>query len=364
MTRLVEEKLVLAANGEGEGDGAALERLLASEEPGTINRVLNLETGSLAVEAAVKMMLARFYRSLPDDGAPPHEGKIPVFLVMGNDQGEPQANYHGTTVLTQCMRGLWPEMQAKLTEGGLWKVVALRPNRAEELRAAFEQYERGPHKIAGFIHEIVMMNYGGRLLSRDYLAEAYELCRRHDVPTLADEIQSCLWSPGYFMSRGYGLRPSFIAIGKGFPGGEYPASKILFSAEMDNLAQFGALVTNGQEELASLAYLVTMRWARANREPVRALGEYYEQRMNEVADRFRAEILGIEGKGHMLGIRFGDLGRAQAFAGSLNRGGIDISVQSYKEDCPPVALTKLPMIADEAVIDLLIERMTGALRAL
>ena len=55
------------------------------------------------------------------------------------------------------------------------------------------------------------------------------------------------------------------AVGKGFPGGEYPASRILFNDRMDDhLPQFGALVTNGQEELASLAYLITMRWAAAS----------------------------------------------------------------------------------------------------
>ena len=67
----------------------------------------------------------------------------------------------------------------------------------------------------------------------------------------------------------YGLNPDFVAIGKGFPGGQYPASRILLSAEMDNLNQFGALVTNGQEELASLAYLITMEYAQENAEELR-----------------------------------------------------------------------------------------------
>lgn len=34
--------------------------LPAGAAPGVLNRVLNLETGSLAVEAALKMMLSRF----------------------------------------------------------------------------------------------------------------------------------------------------------------------------------------------------------------------------------------------------------------------------------------------------------------
>ena len=42
----------------------------------------------------------------------------------------------------------------------------------------------------------------------------------------------------------------------------YPASKILTSAAFDSLSQFGALVTNGQEELASLAYLCLLYTSR------------------------------------------------------------------------------------------------------
>ncbi len=36
--------------------------MIDSTEAHVLNRVINLETGSLAVEAGVKMMLARFYR--------------------------------------------------------------------------------------------------------------------------------------------------------------------------------------------------------------------------------------------------------------------------------------------------------------
>ena len=55
------------------------------EAAGGPYHVLNLETGSLAGEAALKMILNRFYR-IQDDVAPPkYEGKIPVFVVLGDD---------------------------------------------------------------------------------------------------------------------------------------------------------------------------------------------------------------------------------------------------------------------------------------
>jgi 4-aminobutyrate aminotransferase-like enzyme len=363
ITRRLEGELIAGVNGLAAGDGPALKAVLASTEPEILNRVLNLETGSLAAEAALKLVLARFYRSEETVPVPKYHGRIPVLLVVGNDDGGLKANYHGTTMLTQVMRGMWPELYETLRERGL-RVVAIRPDSLADLEAAFADYEQGKFKIAGFFHEIVMMNYGGRLLSREFLQRAYELCRQHDVPAVADEIQSCLWAPGLFLFREYGLRPSFVAIGKGFPGGEYAASRIIFSAAYDSLPQFGALVTNGQEEMASLAYLVTMRWAAANREVTRQVGDYYASRLRELAARFPKLILGVDGSRHMSCLRFGHTPTAVAFAGMLVDRGLDVSAQTYKADCPPCVLTKLPLIAGADVVDFIVGRMADVLRGM
>jgi len=362
ITRQLEEKLIRTANGLAHGDRAGLAAVLERRDDlRVLNRVLNLETGSLAVEAALKMILARFYRMQPGLPKPPYQGRRPVILVMGNEDGGLQANYHGTTVLTQMLRGMWPDLQSNLEAAGAWKVVPIRPNCREDLDRAFAAYEQGEFKIAGFFHEIIMMNYGGRRLTPEFLHHAHALCEQHDVPTVVDEIQSCLWAPQLYLFREYGLRPTFVAIGKGFPGGEYPASRILFSAAMDVMPQFGALVTNGQEELASLAYLVTMEWAQANAETTAALGDYYERRLRELAAEFHRIVAGIDGWRHMTTIRFARLEQARGFVGALNARGLDISTQTYKAACPPVVLTKLPLIADQAVMDYVVRAMRQAL---
>lgn len=362
LTRLLEEQLVRAAHGLA--DDASLDAVLASEQLDCPNRVLNLETGSLAAEAAVKLLLARFHRVEEEAPAPKYQGRVPVFLVMANDDGGPQGNYHGTTVLTQFLRGMWPDLTEALRQRGLYHVHAIRPNHLGELEDAFERHERPPYKLAGFLHEIVMMNYGARLLTREFLQRAYALCAAHDVPTVADEIQSCLWAPELFLFREYGLRPSCVAVGKGFPGGEYPASRLLFSAALDHLPLFGALVTNGQEELASLAYLVTMAWAKANAEVTRGIGERYEARLQELAAAYPGVIAEIAGQRHLCGIAFHELAAARAFVKRLTEGGLDVSAQTYKADCPPVVLTKLPLIASDEVVDFVIGRMGSALAAL
>ena len=343
ITRLLEERLVRAAGG-------------------GVDRVLNLETGSLAAEAALKMMLARFYRVQPGSPAPKYAGRTPVVGVLGDDQGTIAANYHGTTVLTQMMRGMWPEMSGMLERNSAFLVRCVRPNDLEGLENLFREYEQGPFKIAGFFHELVMMNYGARELSREFVERLYALCAAHDAPAAVDEIQTCIWSPQTFMFREFGVTPDFVVIGKGFSGGEYAASRLIFSGAMDLLPQFGALVTNGQEELASLSYLITMEWAARNAPVTSAIGDYYECRLKELAAKVPAEIESIEGKRHLSGIRFADLAPAKAFTRRLQDAGIDISVQVYKEGCPPVALTKIPLTAGYEVVDFLMDRMREALQ--
>ena len=246
---------------------------------------------------------------------------------------------------------------------GLLRVAGVRPNDVAHLEAVFAASAEGPLKAAGFLHELVLMNYGGTLLSERFVKRAYALCAEHDVPALADEIQTGIWSPELFLFREYGVQPDFVALGKGFPGGEYPASRLLFTERMDGLPQFGALVTNGQEELASLAYLVTMRWARENADLTAAVGAYYEARVRELAERHRDRIARVEGLRHMLGVYFEDTAVATAYAKRLNADGLDISVQTYKTDTPPSALVKLPLTVDHGVVDFVVERMARALDA-
>jgi acetylornithine/succinyldiaminopimelate/putrescine aminotransferase len=364
ITRRLERELIRTANGIALDDDVALGQALASREPHVLNRVINLETGSLACEAALKMMLARFYqldRTMPE---PPYRGRTPVFLVMADRQGGNQANYHGTTVLTQTFRGLWPELAARLEAAGIYRVRPVAINDIADFRRAVAEFDHGPTKIAGFLHELILMNYGGIRLTEAFLQEAHALCHQHDIPTLVDEIQSCMWSPELFLFREYGLKPDFVSVGKGFPGGQYCASKILVSGHLDNLNLFGALVTNGQEELASLAYLITMAFARANGPYIRGLGELYENAVRELGRKYPRLITAVEGQRHLSTLFFATAEQTVAFCKHLAANGIDTSAQTYKADCPPAALTKLPLIATPAVVTTLIHHMDNALSQL
>lgn len=351
ITRLMEKRLIQAANGIEWEDEAATEAVLASKEPKVLNRVINLETGSLSCEAGLKMMLARFYKLDATFDAPKYHGKIPVFFVMGDKNGGVEANYHGTTVLLQTFRGLWPEIREAGDNAELYKVVPVMINDIGDFRAKMEKYNTGKFKTAGFMHEIILMNYGGIRLTKEFLQSAYELCAQYDTPTMCDEIQSCMWYKGMYLFRLYGLKPDFVIIGKGFPGGEYPASKIITTAEMDTLNQFGALVTNGQEELASLSYLVTMSFMRANGETVEKLGERFESGLRAIMARHSDVLCDVEGFGHLAALHFHSVEQAAAFASKMKEHCIDASAQIYKANCLPAMLMKPPIIASEATID-------------
>jgi len=358
--RLHEEELIRLAAGLPKGDHAGFARVLASRSKFVLNRVLNLQTGSLAMEAAIKMILARFYRCQDGEVPPPYAGRTPVMVVIGNAEGDLPANYHGTTLTAQMMRGMWPDICAAQSRHGIMRMCAIRPNRIDDLEAAFSTWEKPPYKVAGFFHELVMMNYGARVLSRRFIRRAHTLCRQHDVPTVVDEIQSCIWSPRIYMYHEYGIRPTMLAVGKGMSGGEYASSRILFSSAMDKLPQFGALVTNGQEELAALSYLITLHWAEANADLIERVGDYYAEQLDGLVTAHRDLVADTEGCRHMKAITFTKLAAARRFTAFLNERGLDISVQTYKEACPPTALVKLPLTADRAVVDLVINCMAEA----
>lgn len=355
VTRLCEVRLVQSANGIEWEDDKATAEILASTEHKVLNRVINLETGSLAVEAGVKMMLARFYKLSREFPTPKYEGKTPVFFVMADKTGASEANYHGTTTITQTFRGLWPDYYKKMEDAGIYKVVPVMINDLDDFKAKMEKYNSGCYKTAGFLHEIILMNYGGIRLTKEFLNGAYELCEKYDTPTLVDEIQSCMWYKGMFLFRLYGLKPDFAIVGKGFPGGEYPASKIITTAEMDTLNQFGALVTNGQEELASLAYLITMTFMRANGDKVTELGQRFEEGLRQIQARYPETILKVEGLELLAALHFTSVEAAADFAHKMKDAYIDASAQTYKVNCPPALLMKPPVISSEATVDYILE---------
>lgn len=81
----------------------------------------------------------------------------------------------------------------------------------------------GPQSIAGVFIEPVQGEAGVVIPPPDFLKELGDICARHDIPVVADEIQSGLGRTGnWFASLAAGLEPDIITLAKPLSGGIMP----------------------------------------------------------------------------------------------------------------------------------------------
>jgi acetylornithine/succinyldiaminopimelate/putrescine aminotransferase len=105
-----------------------------------------------------------------------------------------------------------------------------------------------------------------------------------------------------------------------------------------------------------------MAFIRANGAEMERTGRYYHENLGRLAARFSDLCDGIAGDGLMSALSFRKMEQADAFCKYLNNTlCVDASAQTYKIGCPPVVLTKLPLIVSETMVDQLLQRMEQAL---
>jgi len=170
-------------------------------------RALPMNTGAEAVETAIKVARKWAYRikGVPDDMA--------EIIACDN-------NFHGrsTTIV-----GLSSEPQYRDGFGpfppGLKRVPY---GDADALERAIT-----PH-TAAFLVEPIQGEGGIVLPPPGYLARCAELCRRHDVLLIADEVQTGLGRSGRLLACDHdGVRPDGVILGKALGGGLLPVSAFL-----------------------------------------------------------------------------------------------------------------------------------------
>lgn len=72
-----------------------------------------------------------------------------------------------------------------------------------------------------------------RLLTQGYLSACYDLCKKHNVLFIADEIQTGLGRTGKMLAIDYdNVKPDMLILGKALSGGCYPVSAVLSSKEI------------------------------------------------------------------------------------------------------------------------------------
>lgn len=82
--------------------------------------------------------------------------------------------------------------------------------------------------VAGFLVEPIQGEAGVFVPDDGYLKKAYDLCKKHNVLFIADEIQTGIARTGKILACDHeGVRPDILILGKALSGGILPVSAVL-----------------------------------------------------------------------------------------------------------------------------------------
>jgi adenosylmethionine-8-amino-7-oxononanoate aminotransferase len=197
---------------------------IASLAPGDLNRVFFTSGGSEAVESAIK--LARAYHQRTGN---PRKIK---FLTR-------EIAYHGTTLGALQATGI-PALRTDfepLVPGGIKAPNTNRyhwPEGRDPLWAADQIEEKilfeGPETVAAVILE-PLQNAGGCIPPQEgYFQRVREICDRHDVLLISDEV-ICAWGRlgHWFGCQRYGYQPDIMTTAKAMTSAYAPMGAMIAS---------------------------------------------------------------------------------------------------------------------------------------
>jgi len=157
-----------------------------------------------------------------------------------------------------------------------------------------------------------------------YLRQVREICDRHNILLITDEIQSGLGRTGKLLAAEHeGVRADMVTIGKALSGGMYPVSAVLASRDLLGILQPGDHgSTYGGNPLACAVAREALKVLTEEKLVERAaeLGEYLMDQLHEIESR---HIKQIRGKGLWVGIVLNaDAGGARRFCEALMERGM------------------------------------------
>ncbi|WNO54377.1 adenosylmethionine--8-amino-7-oxononanoate transaminase [Stakelama saccharophila] len=200
----------------------ALARGLTEIMPEPLAHVFYSDSGSTAVEVALKMALG-YWRNI---GEPRHR-----IAVM-------QHSYHGDTIggMSVGERGVFNQAYAPL----LFDVATLPFPVAGSEQATLDALEaecRGPEPLAALIVEPLVLGAGGMLIyPPEILAAMRDICAKHGVLFIADEVMTGWGRTGPLLAcEQADIVPDIVCLSKGLTGGAVPlavtmATKPIFDA--------------------------------------------------------------------------------------------------------------------------------------
>lgn len=177
------------------------------------DRMLPMNSGAEADETALKLCRKWAYKV---KGIPRNEAKIVVC----------NGNFHGRTITIISMSSDPDSYNdyGPYTPG----FVNIPYNDTEALECALKD-----PNVAGFLVEPIQAEAGVYVPEDGYLSKAAELCKKHNVLFIADEVQTGLGRTGKMLACNHeSVRPDILVLGKALSGGMYPVSCVLADDEI------------------------------------------------------------------------------------------------------------------------------------
>lgn len=209
---------------------ARLAAKIADLAPGDLNRVHFTTGGSTAVDTAVRMV-AYYHHA---------KGNPDKTDIVAREH-----SYHGSTYLSQSV-GKRPGDRVeefRYKTDGIHHLSVPNPYRrpahlteAQFCDTLITEFEAliarvGPEKIGGFIAEPIQASGGIIIPPTDYLLRMWQVCQRHDILFIADEVVTAFGRLGHWFASlaEFGVQPDIITSAKGLTSGYQPLGAVIFS---------------------------------------------------------------------------------------------------------------------------------------
>lgn len=244
------------------------------------DRVLPMNTGAEGVETALK--LARRW-GVVKKGIP--NKKIKIICCNGN--------FHGrtVTVITMSNDPSSYENYGPLTPG----FIRIPYNNVKALEKALEKHGK---EVCAFLVEPIQGEAGIYVPDDGYLKKCYDLCHKHNVLLIADEVQTGIARTGKMLcSMHDGIRPDIVVLGKALGGGVLPVSACLADDDiMLNIKPGEHGSTFGGFPLAARVAVAALKVVKEEKLTQKAekLGKIFRE---EIAKIKSPMIVGVRGRG-------------------------------------------------------------------
>lgn len=242
------------------------------------DRVLPMNSGAEAVETALKLARKWGYQI---------KGILENEAVIVGCEG----NFHGRTITIVSISA---DPEARDGYGPYTGGLEIIPYNDVEALAALLEKKAGT--IAGFLVEPIQGEAGVRVPDDGYLKACYNLCKKHNVLFIADEVQTGIARTGKMLCCDHeGVRPDMVILGKALSGGVLPVSAVLADDEIMltiHPGQHGS--TFGGFPLACRVAMAALEVVREEHlaEEAERLGKIFREEMRRIKSPFIREVRG------------------------------------------------------------------------